>query len=75
MPDAHFCNLPSRKAITISEKIGGKKTMDVGTVVDKDTVVKVKRKEATLKDIKAGDTVTIRYMRSNDLYAKEIIKE
>ncbi len=49
--------------------------MDVGTVVDKDTIVKVKGKEASLKDVKVGDTVTVRFLRSNDLYAKEIMKE
>ncbi len=65
---------PEGKAITISAKVGNE-TMDVGTVVDKDTMVKVKGKKATLNDIKVGDTVTIRFLRSNDLYAKEIMKK
>jgi hypothetical protein len=65
---------PQGKAITISAKVG-KEVMDVGTAVDKDTVVKVKGKSATINDIKVGDTVTIRYLKSNDLYAKEIIKK
>lgn len=63
---------PGGKAITISERIGGKETLDVGTIVSKDTTVKIKGKEATLGDIKVGDTVTIRYLKSDDLYAKEI---
>jgi Cu/Ag efflux protein CusF len=65
---------PQGKAITISAK-AGKEAMDVGTIVDKDTMVKVKGKAATLNDIKVGDTVTIRYLRSDNLYAKEIIKK
>jgi hypothetical protein len=63
---------PQGKAITISEKIGGNETMDVGTIVSKDTVVKINGKEASLGDIKVGETVTIHYLKSNDLYAKEI---
>jgi Cu/Ag efflux protein CusF len=66
---------PQGKGITISAKMGGKEAMDVGTVVDKDTIVKVKGKKATLNDIKVGDTITIRFLRSNDLYAKEIMKK
>jgi hypothetical protein len=63
---------PQGKAIVIAENIGGKETMDVGTIVDKDTIVKVKGKEAKLQDLKVGDTVTVRYLKSNDLYAKEV---
>lgn len=65
---------PQGKAITINAMVG-KEAMDVGTAVDKDTVIKVGGKTASLKDIKVGDTVTIRYLRSNDLYAKEITKK
>jgi Cu/Ag efflux protein CusF len=65
---------PQGKAITINAMVGNQ-ALDVGTAVDKDTVIKVGGKTATLKDIKVGDTVTIRYLRSNDLYAKEIIKK
>ncbi len=36
---------PQGKGITISAKMGGKEAMDVGTVVDKDTVVKIKEKK------------------------------
>jgi hypothetical protein len=66
---------PGGKGIVVSEKIGGKETMDVGTIVDKDTVIKVKGKKAPLNDIAVGDTVTIRYLKSDDLYAKEIVKK
>ena len=65
---------PQGAAITISWKVG-EKALDVGAIVDKDTMVKVKGKPATLQDIKAGDTVTIRYLKSDNLYAKEITKK
>ena len=65
---------PQGKAITISEKVGDE-ALDVGTIVDKDTVVQVDGKPATLLDIKVGDTVTIRYLKSDNLYAKEIVKK
>jgi len=65
---------PQGTAITISWKVG-KEALDVGTIVDKDTVVKVKGKTATLQDIKVGDIVTIRYLKSDNLYAKEITKK
>ena len=64
---------PWGKAITISAK-AGKETMDVGAVVDNDTLIKVKGKTATLRDIRVGDTVTVRYLKSDNLYAKEITK-
>jgi len=66
---------PEGKGITIGVKSTTPDKMDVGCVVDKDTVVKVKGKKATLNDIKVGDTVTIRFLRSTDLFAKEIIKK
>ncbi len=65
---------PQGTAITISWKVG-KETLDAGAIVDKDTKVKVKGKAATLQDIKVGDTVTIRYLKSDNLYAKEITKK
>lgn len=65
---------PQGKAITVSA-MAGKEAMDVGTVVDKDTMIKVSGKAATLKDIKVGDTVTIHFLRSDNLYAKEIVKK
>ena len=66
---------PQGKGITIGVKSDTPDKMDVGCIVDKDTVVKVKGKKASLNDIKVGDTVTIRFMRSTDLFAKEIIKK
>lgn len=66
---------PGGKGIVIDQNIGGKEPLVVGTIVDKDTVVKIKGKTAGLNDLKVGDTVTIRYLRSTDLYAKEITKK
>ncbi len=53
--------------------------MTVGTVVTQETKFMVKGKDMPLsdlpKDVKVGDTVTLKYEKSNDLYAKEIIKK
>ena len=65
---------PQGTAITVSWKVG-KQALDVGAIADKDTMVKVKGKAATLQDIKVWDTVTIRYLKSDNLYAKEITKK
>jgi len=64
---------PNGTAITVAAK-AGKEVMDVGAIVDKDTVVKVHGKTAPLSDIRVGDTVTIRYLKSDNLYAKGITK-
>lgn len=66
---------PQGKAISLSAKMGGKGAMDVGAIVNTDTIIKVKGKKTSLDDIKVGDTVTLRYLKSDDLYAKEIIKK
>ncbi len=66
---------PEGNGIVVSAKIGAKGSMDVGTVVDTSTVVKVAGKKAELGDIKTGDTVRLRYLKSDDLYAKEIVKK
>ncbi|HVN96447.1 MAG TPA: hypothetical protein VMT62_08460 [Syntrophorhabdaceae bacterium] len=65
---------PQGKAITITAKIGSE-TMDVGTIVDKDTKIMIKGKPAPINDIKLGDTVTVRYLKSDNLYAKEVSKK
>jgi len=65
---------PQGTAITISLKVG-EETLDVGTIVDNGTVIKVGAKPPTLQDIKVGDIVTIRYLKSDNLYAKEITKK
>ena len=65
---------PQGTAITIDWKVG-KEALDVGTIVDNGTVIKVGGKTATLQDIKVGDTVTIRYLKSDNLCAKEITKK
>lgn len=69
---------PEGKGIVID--VGsGQQAMTVGTVVTQDTKLKVKGKDVALsdlaKDVKPGDTVTLKYEKSNDLYAKEIIKK
>ncbi len=60
-------------AMTLLAKVG-KEVMDVGVIVDGNTVVKANGKPATLRDIAVGDVVTVRYLKSDDLYAKEIVK-
>ena len=65
---------PEGKGIVVM-KGSGDSAMDVGTIVSPDTVVKVKGKKASISDIKAGDMVTIKFERSTDLFAKEIVKK
>jgi co-chaperonin GroES (HSP10) len=69
---------PEGKAIVID--VGsGKEALDVGTVINADTKLKVKGKSMPLSDlqkaVKVGDTVTLKYVRTDDLYATEIIKK
>ncbi|HEX2965426.1 MAG TPA: hypothetical protein VHO84_06555 [Syntrophorhabdaceae bacterium] len=65
---------PGGNAITI-DTTAGNATMNVGTIVSDDTRITVRDKPASLDDIKEGDTVTIRYLKSDDLYAKQITKK
>ncbi len=65
---------PHGKAITLLAKAGNE-VMDVGLIVDKDTLVRAKGKPAALSDINVGDKVTVHYLKSDDLYAKEIVKK
>jgi hypothetical protein len=37
-------------------------------------VIKVKGSRATLRDIDVGNTVTVRYIKADDFYAKEVRK-
>jgi len=53
----------------------GEGAMDVGAIVGSDTVIKVRGKQASLNDIKVGDMVTIKYEKSTDLFAKQIMKK
>ncbi|NMC73151.1 MAG: hypothetical protein GYA56_02130 [Geobacteraceae bacterium] len=62
---------PEGKAITIATPAG----TDVGTIVNQNTKIRIKGKLASLKDINEGDAVTIRYLKSDDLYAKEVVKK
>ncbi len=66
---------PDGKAITISVKTSSGEMTDVGTIVNADTVIKVEGKPAALSNIKEGDVVTVRYLKSDDLYAREVTKK
>jgi hypothetical protein len=68
---------PEGKGIVIS--VGkGDQALDVGTIIDNDTQLKVEGKNVPLSnlqdDVKVGDTVTLRYDRTDNLYAKQIVK-
>jgi hypothetical protein len=65
---------PDGKAIVIV-KGSGYSARTVGTIVSRDTIVKVKGKKAALGNIKVGDRVIIKLERSDNQYAKQIIKK
>ena len=65
---------PAGKAIVISVS-SGKEALNVGTGITPDTKIMVKGKKATLNEIGVGDTVTIEYVRTTDLFAKRILKK
>jgi Cu/Ag efflux protein CusF len=65
---------PDGKAIVISEKLG-KEELVIGAIVTPETTIKVGGKTADLSQIKVGDRVTLVYERTEDLYAKEILKK
>ena len=69
---------PAGKGIVITTG-QGQAAMDVGAVIQPDTVLMVKGKKvplAQLQDsVQVGDTVTVKYIKTSDLYAKEIIKK
>ena len=69
---------PQGQAIVID--VGaGKSAMTVGAVIKADTTLVIKGKHVPLsdleKDIRVGDRVTLKYTKTDDLYAKEIIKK
>ena len=69
---------PGGQAIVID--VGaGKSPMTVGAVIKADTTLVIKGKHVPLsdlqKDIQVGDRVTLKYTKTDDLYAKEIIKK
>ncbi len=69
---------PAGKAIVIT--VGsGKNALDVGAIVTPETVLMVKGKKMAIadltKEIKPGDTVSLKVERTTDLYAKEISKK
>jgi hypothetical protein len=49
--------------------------MIVGAAVNNDTSIRVDGKAAALGEISVGNTVTLRYLKADDLYAKEITKK
>jgi hypothetical protein len=69
---------PQGQAIVIDAG-AGKSAMTVGAVIKPDTKLVIKGKSAPLsdlqEDIQVGDRVTLKYMKTDDLYAKEIIKK
>ncbi len=65
---------PQGTSIAILANVG-KKSMEVRTTIDQDTVVEVKGKLSSVKDIDVGDTVTISYPIGDELHAKLIRKE
>ncbi len=69
---------PDGKAIVI-ESGAGKEALTVGAIVTPNTVLMVKGKKMAIdnlaKEIKAGDTVSLKISRTTDLYAKEISKK
>ena len=57
----------------------GKSMLDVGAIVQPDTKLMVERKNIPVgdlsKDIKVGDTVTLKYAMTDNLYAEQIMKK
>ena len=65
---------PAGKAIVIVQG-KGYSARTIGPIVGSDTVIKVKGKKTDLNSIKVGDKVTIKLERSDNEYAKQIIKK
>ncbi|MGA3174963.1 MAG: hypothetical protein ABSE25_11130 [Syntrophorhabdales bacterium] len=69
---------PEGKAIVI-EAGKGKAALTVGAAIGSDTKLTVKGKNVPLsdlqKDVQVGDTVTLKYYKTDDLYAKQIVKK
>jgi len=56
----------------------GKTLLDVGAIIQSDTELMVKGKSTPIGDlaekVKVGDSVTLTYVMTDNLYAKEIVK-
>ena len=69
---------PAGKAIVIM-KGTGQAAIDVGTIIQPETVLMVKGKKVPLSElqdkVKVGDKVTLKYVKTSDLYARQIIKK
>lgn len=62
--------VPEGKATTIATPV----RVDVATILNQDTKIRIKGKPASLKDVNEGDAVTIYYLKPDDFYAKEVAK-
>jgi hypothetical protein len=65
---------PDGKGIVVTSKLDGAEWV-VGAIITPDTAIKVGGKKAGLDQIKVGDTVTLVWEKTTDLYAKEILKK
>ncbi len=69
---------PDGKAIVI-ESGAGKAALTVGAIVTPTTALMISGKKADIanltKEVKAGDTVSLKISRTTDLYAREISKK
>ncbi len=69
---------PQGKAIVV-ETGKGKNALTIGAIVEADTKLKAKGKNVPASDlgktVNPGDTVTIKWVKTDNLYAKEIAKK
>ncbi len=65
---------PDGLGIVIAAK-AGEKELTVGAIIGKETIFKSGGKKIAPDQIKVGDTATVVYEKSTDLFAKEIIKK
>jgi len=69
---------PDGKAIVI-DKGTGKSALTIGAIVGEDTKLTVKGKNQPVADllkmVKPGDTVTLNYVKTDNIYAKKIINK
>jgi hypothetical protein len=64
--------------IVIDWKVGNE-TLTVGVIVQPETTLMVKGKTVPIADLEksvsVGDTVTLKYVKSTDLYGKQVVKK
>jgi hypothetical protein len=70
---------PHERAIVINTAGTGNSAMTIGAVIEGDTALVIRGKNVPvsdlLKEVRVGDRVTLKYTKTDDLYAKEIIKK